>query len=34
MHLARRAQLTQEVDEVVGKAIVVIDEKQHAGGPL
>ena len=29
MNLARRTELTQEVDEIVGETVVVIDEDQH-----
>jgi hypothetical protein len=29
MHDATRAEVAQEVDEVVGEAVVVIDEQKH-----
>jgi hypothetical protein len=29
MHLAARAEVAQKMDEVVGEAVVVIDEQEH-----
>ena len=37
MHDAARAEIAQEVDEVVGEAVVVIDQEKHGGslsGPV
>ena len=31
MHDAARAEIAQEVDEVVGEAVVVIDQEKHGG---